>query len=133
MRLIKNDEGELFQATHLFDLKTDLGFNRLFEDFITEKREFIKNKRGQRVWSSWNESDGYRRKEIEISSTLKYTVVVVIDWNIDKSALSDLVNLANSTDEVNMFVLLNHIKDQERDEIDINMSEFAKLDAFIMN
>lgn len=130
--VLSNQDNSLpLLATHLFDLKTDLGYNRDFEAFIDEKVDFIRKIRGRKVWTSWYETEGYKKTDITFSSKIKYSIAVVIDWNLDKTVLAEHVKYANATDEVNMFVLLNHIKDKSTNEIRVNEPEFNTLNTFL--
>jgi hypothetical protein len=129
---LKQGENNQLVATHMFDLKTDLGFNRMgFDDFIRNKQEFIQKIRGNPVWTSVQGQNGYEKIDFHISSAIQYTIVVVIDWNMDKGDLQGLVDLANQTDEVNMYILLQYVKTGQENDIKVNKDAFELLNQLL--
>jgi hypothetical protein len=129
-------DSDLFVATHYFDLKTDLGYNREgFGRFIESKSDFIKSIRGKEVWTSYLDSSTgeYEKIRIKISENITYSIIVVIDWNINKKTLQSLRQIAGNPDcLVDFLILLNFNKDNSG-AIETNENDFDALTQILLS
>jgi hypothetical protein len=87
--------------SHYFDLKTNMGWNRHFEEYLKEKNDFIDRLKGEKAWIHWDEKD----QQITISPNLKYQMVVVFGWNINQKLLKENLIKAKAFSNVEVHVL----------------------------
>lgn len=72
--------------THHFDLKTNLGWNRDLAIYLKTKNEFIDKIKGKKAWIHFDKENV---QHITISSKLKYKMVVIYGWNINKNQVRE--------------------------------------------
>jgi hypothetical protein len=108
-------------ATHYYDLKTDIGFGRDMKENLKRWNDLILSLRGNRAWITVNKKREY---EIQFAESIKYTVVIAIDWNVNEKTLNKNRHLAEGLEGIELYVLIN--KKPEKDFI-IHSDQFEKL------
>lgn len=108
-------------ATHYYDLKTDIGYGRNMEEPLKRWNELILSLRGNKAWITVNNKREY---EIQFSKTIKYSVVIAIDWNVNQDILANNKRIAEELEGIEMYVLIN--KKPETD-FQIHKNEFDRL------
>ena len=125
---VKSFKPDLFVSnhnimTHYFDLKTNLGYNReMHKDYLDKKNDFIKSLRGQSAWIKFAENDENPEsvQQIRISEKIKYQIVVIWGWNINKNDLQKNIDIAEKLDCIELYVLAENLDN-------INMDDFHRL------
>ncbi|CAN5456075.1 hypothetical protein BH11BAC3_BH11BAC3_07460 [soil metagenome] len=110
-------------ATHYYDLKTDIGYGREMEKNLNRWNDLILSLRGNRAWITIGKNREY---EIEFTNTIKYSVVVAIDWNVNKNVLKKNLEIAEQLEGIDMYVLINK---EPESNFQINKNDFDKLMA----
>lgn len=87
--------------THYFDLKTNMGWNRHFEEYLQKKNDFIETLKGRDAWIHWEDGN----QSIKISPDLKYQMVVVFGWNINQNLLKSNLKKAKEYSNIEVHVL----------------------------
>lgn len=100
--------------THYFDLKTNMGWNRHFENYLREKDLFINSLQGKKAWIHHSKEDV---QHIEIKDDLVYQMVVVYGGNINQDLLKRNLEQAKNYKNVKVHILLSKNKDHGRYEI----------------
>jgi len=90
--------------THYFDLKTNLGWNRDLASYLKSKNEFINKIKGKKAWIHFGKDND---QVIHISEKLKYKMVVIYGWNINKEQMEQNIRIASEYENVELFVLNN--------------------------
>lgn len=90
--------------THYFDLKTNLGWNRNLTSYLKIKNEFINKIKGRNAWIHFGKDNV---QEIQIYEKLKYKIVVVYGWNINKEQMEENIRIATEYENVELFILNN--------------------------
>lgn len=90
--------------THYFDLKTNLGWNRDLASYLKSKNEFINKIKGKAAWIHFDKENV---QGIQISKKLKYKMVIIYGWNINKKQMEENIRLASEYENVELFVLNN--------------------------
>ena len=85
-----------------FDLKTNLGWNRDLEKYLTKKNELIRKIKGRNGWIHFSKEN---IQEITYSSELKYKMVVFNGWNINPDQLIKNIAFASQLENVEIFIL----------------------------
>lgn len=88
--------------THYFDLKTNLGWNRDLAAYLKTKNDFINKIKGHKAWIHFDKDN---IQDITISEKLKYKMVVIYGWNINKDQMEENIRLAGEYENVELFVL----------------------------
>lgn len=88
--------------THYFDLKTNLGWNRDLAAYLKTKNDFINKIKGRKAWIHFDKDN---IQNITISEKLKYKMVVIYGWNINKNQMEENIRLAGEYENVELFVL----------------------------
>lgn len=111
------------QLTHYFDLKSNLGWNRDAQEYLTNKDAFIKKIKGRPAWIR----DKYDKsvQHLEISEDLKYHMVVVFGGNINQKTMDTNIHLAQNLKHVSIDVL--HQKRKEESHSAINNEAFENI------
>lgn len=99
--------------THYFDLKTNLGWNRNFEEYLENKNIFIESLKGKEAWIHWEDHN----QEITISQGLKYQMVVVFGWNINQDQLRNSLIKVKAFSNIEVHVLYTNKEDNTGYEI----------------
>lgn len=107
--------------THYFDLKTNMGWNRHFEDYLKTKNDFIESLKGKKAWIHWQDGN----QEINISKELKYQMVVVFGWNINQELLK--TNLLKAQGFPNVEVHVLYVNKEDGDGYAINENAFDNI------
>ena len=107
--------------THYFDLKTNLGWNRDLATYLKTKNDFINKIKGKEAWIHF---DRENVQEITISEKLKYKMVVIYGWNINKKQMEENIRLASEYENVELFVLN---KLDENKNLAIDNDDFERL------
>ncbi|WP_329806401.1 hypothetical protein [Flavobacterium facile] len=113
--------------THYFDLKTNLGWNRDLATYLKNKNEFINKIKGRKAWIHF---DNDNVQEITISDKLKYKMVVVYGWNINKNQMEENIRLASEYENVELYVLN---KVDENKKLVIGNQDFERLHIETLN
>lgn len=113
--------------THYFDLKTNLGWNRDLAFYLKTKNDFINKIKGRKAWIHFDKNNV---QEIIISKKLKYKMVVIYGWNINKSQMEENIRLANEFENVELFVLNNL---DENKSLVIGNLDFERLHTETLN
>jgi hypothetical protein len=113
--------------THYFDLKTNLGWNRDLAIYLKTKNEFINKIKGKKAWIRFDKEN---IQAITISSKLKYKMVVIYGWNINKSQMAENIRIASEFENVELFVLNNL---DETKSLIIGNQDFERLHIEILN
>jgi hypothetical protein len=108
--------------THYFDLKTNLGWNREFEEYLKQKDDFVKRLRGKVAWIRHSKTEV---QDITISKNLIYQMVVVYGWNINQEILKKNLNLAKNFKNLQVHILYH--KNHENDMFEINDLAFTNI------
>ncbi len=108
--------------THYFDLKTNMGWNREFEDYLQKKDDFVKSLRGRTAWISYSEAP---IQHITISKNMIYQMVVIWGWNINQEILKK--NLDSARKFKNLQVNILYHKNHESDVFEINELAFTNI------
>jgi hypothetical protein len=87
--------------THYFDLKTNMGWNRHFEEYLEKKNDFIEKLKGRDAWIHWENGN----QSIAISPELRYQMVVVFGWNINQNLLKKNLKKAKEYPNIEVHVL----------------------------
>lgn len=114
LSIVKNET-----LTHYFDLKTNLGWNRDFVQYLEIKNNFIDSIKGKKAWIRWDESV----EEIYISNTLKYQMVVLYGWNINQERLHENLQKASSYKNVEVHILSHQSSEDNKP----NLEAFSKI------
>lgn len=85
-----------------FDLKTNLGWNRDLEKYLTKKNELIQMIKGRNGWIHFSKEN---IQEIRYSNKLKYKMVVFNGWNINPDQLIKNIEFASKLENVELFIL----------------------------
>ncbi|WP_154222312.1 hypothetical protein [Marinicella rhabdoformis] len=109
--------------THYFDLKTNLGWNRTFVDYLKEKSKFIESLRGKPAWIYF--SDNKTVNHIKISSNLRFQMVVIYGGNINPKLLKENLEKAIEIPYVDVYIL-NKVAASNKGYV-INHHDFDKL------
>jgi len=99
--------------THYFDLKTNMGWNRNFGDYLESKNKFIESIKDKKAWIHWED----RNQNITISPNLNYQMVVVYGWNINQNLLKESLIKAKGFSNIEVHVLYTNIGDSSEYEI----------------
>lgn len=99
--------------SHYFDLKTNMGWNRHFEEYLEIKNNFIESLKDRKAWIHWDDHD----QEITISPNLKYQMVVVFGWNINQNLLKENLIKAKGFSNIEVHVLYTNKVDNTGYEI----------------
>lgn len=123
IRFNSNDKAKSFKPdlsivnkgilTHYFDLKTNMGWNRNFGEYLESKNKFIESIKNKKAWIYWE--DG--KHNITISPNLKYQMVVVYGWNINKNQLNENLKIAKDLSNIEVYVLYTIKSDNSEYEI----------------
>ncbi len=113
--------------THYFDLKTNLGWNRDLASYLKTKNDFINKIKGRKAWIHFDKDNV---QEIVISEKLKYKMVVIYGWNINRDQMEENIRLASEYENVELFVLnkLNETK-----SLVIGNEDFERLHTETLN
>jgi hypothetical protein len=114
LSIVKND-----MLTHYFDLKTNLGWNRDFVRYLEIKDNFIESIKGKKAWIRW----GHSVEEISIADDIKYQMVVLYGWNINKVKLDQNLNQASIFKNVEVHIL----SPQSTEDNKPNFEAFSKI------
>lgn len=114
LSIVKND-----MLTHYFDLKTNLGWNRDFVRYLEIKNNFIESIKGKKAWIRW----GHSVEEISIADDIKYQMVVLYGWNINKVKLDQNLNQASNFKNVEVHIL----SPQSTEDNKPNFEAFSKI------
>jgi len=87
--------------THYFDLKTNMGWNRDFGEYLQNKNDFIEKLKGRDAWIHWEDGN----QLIKISEDLKYQMVIVFGWNINQNLLMSNLKKAKEYSNIEIHVL----------------------------
>ena len=107
--------------THYFDLKTNLGWNRDLAAYLKTKNDFINIIKGRKAWIHFDKDN---IQNITISEKLKYKMVVIYGWNINKDQMEENIRLAGEYENVELFVLN---KLDENKSLVIGSQDFERL------
>ncbi len=113
--------------THYFDLKTNLGWNRDLALYLKNKNEFIDKIKARKAWIHFDKD---HVQDITISPKLKYKMVVIYGWNINKNQMAENIRLANEFENIELFVLNNL---DEAKSLVIDNLNFERLHTEILN
>lgn len=114
LSIIKNDT-----LTHYFDLKTNLGWNRDFVQYLESKNNFIDSIKGRKAWIRWDDSV----EEVSISNSLKYQMVVLYGWNINQEKLQENLQKASIYKNVEVHILSPENSENNKP----NLEAFSKI------
>ena len=106
--------------THYFDLKTNLGWNRNLEKYLIDRDKFIGKIKGRKPWCKIDKQDCH----LSISDKLKYQIVLVFDFNINKDLLSQHIEFVKGLQNLELYILI--IKKDGKDIV--NTEDFERLD-----
>lgn len=112
-----------FRMTHYLDLKTNLGWTRDLEEFMLQKEEFINKIKGQYAWVRF----GKEVQSVLIEEDIKYHIVVVFGWNINKNVMSSNIELAKKLSNVRLNVLCTKPEGNHK----IHQEEFDQLYEYL--
>ncbi|WP_111710170.1 hypothetical protein [Lutibacter citreus] len=132
IRLNKNEKARSFKPdlmiinsenimTHYFDLKTNLGWNRYLENYITEKNDFINQLRGRKAWINLGKNE--KAKDVVISENLKYHMVVIYGGNINQETMINNLKIASNLENIEIDTLYHKNDDNANFEIDYKAFE----------
>lgn len=107
-------------ATHYYDLKTDIGYGRDMKERLQHWNDLILSVRGKNGWITVN---GQHEFDIQFTQTIKYSVVIVFDWNVNKQILEENIAFAKNLPGIELYVLLN----ETEKKINVNENEFNRL------
>jgi hypothetical protein len=107
--------------THYFDLKSNMGWNRNAENYMLDKDRFIEKLKGQNAWIRDKQDKSV--KNIKISNTLKYNMVVVFGGNISSAQMDKNYEASNELENVQLHVLHRKRKDETHEAIDLKAFE----------
>ena len=113
--------------THYFDLKTNLGWNRDLATYLKIKNDFINKIKGRKAWIHFDKDNV---QEITISEKLKYKMVVVYGWNINKNQMEENIRLACEYENLEIYVLN---KLDENKKLVIGNYDFERLHTETLN
>lgn len=113
--------------THYFDLKTNLGWNRDLASYLKSKNEFINKIKGKAAWIHFDKDNV---QGIQISEKLKYKMVVIYGWNINRKQMEENIKIASEYENVELFVL-NNLDDKKT--LVIGDTDFEKLHTETLN
>ncbi|MCD0467165.1 hypothetical protein [Flavobacterium sp. ENC] len=113
--------------THYFDLKTNLGWNRDLASYLKTKNEFINKIKGKNAWIHFDKDNV---QGIKISEKLKYKMVVVYGWNINREQMAQNIRIAKEYENVELFVLNNL---DENKILAIENEDFERLHTETLN
>ena len=105
-----------------FDLKTNLGWNRDLEKYLTKKNELIRKIKGRNGWIHFSEDNV---QEIKYSKDLKYKMVVFNGWNINPDQLIKNIEFASELENVEIFIL--NTWDNETGKLTLDSNAFENL------
>lgn len=105
-----------------FDLKTNLGWNRDLEKYLTKKNELIRKIKGRNGWIHFSEDNV---QEIKYSKDLKYKMVVFNGWNINPDQLIKNIEFASELENVEIFIL--NTWDKETGKLTLDNNAFENL------
>ncbi|SDM65975.1 hypothetical protein [Kriegella aquimaris] len=103
--MIVNNENVM---THYFDLKTDLGWNRYLKDYVTKKHNFIEKLKQRN--KAWINLKNQKARDVVVSDTLKYHMVVVYGGNINAKTMQENNQIVMALDNVKLDVLYHDIE-----------------------
>lgn len=107
--------------TEYYDIKTNLGWNRDIEKYITEKNKFMEKIKGREGWIYFSTDE---KKLITFSSELKYKMVVIDGGNINQTLLNKNIEVVKQFENVELYILY----DQNNKRI--NSEDFHRLYNF---
>jgi hypothetical protein len=108
--------------TYYFDVKTNMGWNRNFGNYLQEKDNFISNLQGQDAWiNNFRKEKSY--EYIKIADNLKYQMVVVYGWNINQELLKRNLEDSSKFSNIKVCVLCNYVGNEFR----INQPAFESI------
>ncbi|MRX38486.1 hypothetical protein GJU43_04310 [Flavobacterium sp. LC2016-23] len=113
--------------THYFDLKTNLGWNRDLASYLKTKNEFINKIKGKNAWIHFDKDNV---QGIKISEKLKYKMVVVYGWNINREQMAQNIRIAKEYENVELFILNNL---DENKILTIENEDFERLHTETLN
>jgi len=105
-----------------FDLKTNLGWNRDLEKYLTKKNELISKIKGRNGWIYFSKDNV---QEIIYSKDLKYKMVVFNAWNINPDQLIKNIEFASELENVEIFIL--NTWDKETGKLTLDNNAFENL------
>jgi hypothetical protein len=117
----RDKNGDVKTATHYYDLKTDIGYSRDLKEKLNRWNDLILSLRGKKAWITINNQ---RKYVIEFTTSVKYSVVIAIDWNVSTKSLEKNRRLAEELQGIELYTLIN--KKPDSDFI-FNPGEFTRL------
>ncbi len=105
--------------THYFDLKTNMGWNRNFAEYLRDKNNFIEKIKGKKAWIKWPNW----QQDIIVSADLKYQMVIVYGWNINQDLLKENIKKAGDYPNIEVHVLY----EKKDDGYNLNKTAFDEI------
>jgi hypothetical protein len=112
--------------SHYFDLKTNMGWNRHFDNYLKEKNTFIEKLKNRDAWIRHSKKDV---QDIKIAENLKYQMVVVFGWNINQELMKKNLEIAKTYENVKVHILYTK---KEDGEYGINEDAFNEIEKTII-